>query len=639
VKEGYDNYTHQKHRRLIKADVEELVNRGVLDDQDIDNARHIHTPRPRLQRVRSNFYLQGPSPIDTRSPSLPEQDQLLSVCTKAPSVSEDVEMADVSSNEDDVLDEAPSSPAITPTETPEAIEPQVDSSEDSYLSSSSTLLEEVDDHKTPTPSKQNASSKLLFAVQIEEVTDEEFARCQKGGFDGGWDAELLGPFMDMDEVEQLPSDSSETEFAHCQKGGFDENPVAELLEASAEVHEAEVVYKESAEVSDNDEVQETTQTLYEPLVIELPSMDENVAGESSEVSDVEEVQESMDPVQEPLIIRSPSTDKNVLSAEIPPTHRLPPVHIEEVIDDDFVSGAHPNVFDYEDLPRESDNERSPVLEIPPLKESTSGSKQPPKRVRWAEEDGVDAEQRSSPCRYAPEDLPFIFHREFRDFDMYQELQESSQALMEEHETGKSRRKRFDPSLRTCSFLTQNEYIPPATLYDLQLYRIPASYFHKFWHPARVPMYLHGNVFDGISFTHWIYGWTAYTFRDDSFEMSTVKRFGKQVMKLGAAMTDIDKVDDSVKRKLPRDLYDKSGSLWENLENIVNDIMSEAEDRLAKKRQGGRLEVEFVKKFTREMIAGDVYYRPIEMFVQQTDAWCKKVRFHKDFLMLWKLWAS
>jgi hypothetical protein len=152
------------------------------------------------------------------------------------------------------------------------------------------------------------------------------------------------------------------------------------------------------------------------------------------------------------------------------------------------------------------------------------------------------------------------------------------------------------------------------------------------------MYLHGNVFDGISFTHWIYGWTAYTFRGESFEMSTVKRFGKQVMKLGSAMTDIENADDSVKRKLPRPLYDESGRLWENLENIVNDIMAESEDRLATKRRGARLEVEFVTKFCREMIAGDKYYRPIETWLKQTDDWCKRVRFHKDFVMLWDLWA-
>ena len=640
VKEGYNNYTLQKHRRLIKAYVEELVNRGVLDDQGIDNAKDVHT-RPRLQRVRSNFYLQGPSRIDTRSPSPAEHNQPLPISTTAPSVSEDVEMADVSSNEDDIIDDAPSSPIITALETPKAVEPHVESSEDSDLSSS-TLVEEVDDHSNPPPSKQNTSSKLLFAVQIEKVTDEKFARGQKGSFDDGQVAELLEPSMDMDEVEQLPSESSETKFARSRKVGFNDGWIAESLEPSIAVDEVDEGLSESTEVTDDVEVQETTEVVHKPLIIELPSTAKDALGESTGVSDDKEVQAATEVFHEHLVIERASMDDNMLRTESPTPRRLPPVQIEDIVDDDFISGAHPNVFDYDDSSRDSDDERLPVVEILPkesINQTTSGSKQPLKRVRWAEDDAVDAEQRSSPCKYAPEDLPFIFHREFRDFDKNQELQDSSQVLMEEQEAGKSRRKRSGPSSRMCSFVTQNEYIPPATLYNLQLYRIPASYFTKFWHPARVPMYLHGNVFDGISFTHWIYGWTAYTFRDNSFEMSTVKRFGKQVMKLGAATTDIDKADLSVKRKLPRDLYDESARLWEDLENIVNDIMSEAEDRLAKKRQGGRLEVEFVKKFTREMIAGDVYYRPIEKFVQQTDAWCKKVRFHRDFLMLWELWAS
>lgn len=92
----------------------------------------------------------------------------------------------------------------------------------------------------------------------------------------------------------------------------------------------------------------------------------------------------------------------------------------------------------------------------------------------------------------------------------------------------------------------------------------------------------------------------------------------------------------------RDPHDKSGELWADLENIINDIMAEAEDRLTRKKQRVktvRVEVEFVTLFCREMIAGDRYYRPLEKFMQQADEWCKRVRFHKDFVMLWKLWGA
>jgi hypothetical protein len=613
VKEGYDNYELQKHRRLIKDYVEELVNRGVLDDQGTDNARHI--PRPRLHKVRSNFYLQNPSPVDSWSPPPPEHYQLPPSLAISPLVSEeeDVEMADVSTNEDEfedeIIEEVHDSPIF---DNIQRFVSRVENPEESDLSSS-TLIEEADHHPNSSPSKQTTYAKN-FAVHVEEVTDEEFVRHRNVAFDNKPKSEFPKPAFDKNEVEEHPIESSESsdndEAARQWKNDFHEEPRAELSESASDVDEAEKHQMEQAEAS-NDEV----------------------------------VQYIIEPARETVILESSLKEEDEAAPEKSVINRAPPVEIEEILDDDFVSGSHPNVYLDEDTTQDSDTERRPIVEklshdssVHVSSGSMSSQKGSLKRVRWAEDDTLSNEQRSSPCKYAPEDLPFIFHREFRDFDKYQELQESSQALMEEQEAGRSRRKRSDQSSRTCSFVTQKEYIPPATLCDLQYYRIPASYFHKFWHPSRVPIYLHGNVFDGITFTHWIYGWTAYTFRDDSFEMSTVKRFGKQVMKLGSAMTDIENADDSAKRKLPRPLYDESGRLWENLENIVNDIMAESEDRLAKKRRGGRLEVEFVTKFCREMIAGDKYYRPIETWLKQTDDWCKKVRFHKDFVMLWDLWA-
>lgn len=565
VKEGYDNYTLQKHRRLIRAYVEELVNRGVLDDQGPDSTRHI--PRPRLHKVKSKFYLQGLS-----RPFPPEKDRLPPThAASSVTEPEDVDLADVSSNEDEVENYVSEETAWSPSfeETRELV-PKL---EDSEISDpfSSTSIEEIDGHPASTPVPENVRSKI-FVVQVKEITDEVIV--------------------------------------HNRKDIFDE--------------EHSAVFSTS---------------------VYGPGRVEEHASESSEASDDKEMQDEFQPAHEPSIVEPASlcNDEVTVGRHFP---RLPPpVQVEDILDDDFAPGAHPNVFLHEDLIRNLDTERPPIVEKRPVQPPapSSGGSMPSqkgslKRVRWAEDDDPIGEQRSSPCKYAPEDLPFIFHREFRDFDKYQELQESSQALREGQKLGRSRKKKSNPSSRTCSFVTQKEYIPPATLGDLQYYRIPASYFHKFWHPARVPMYLHGNVFDGISFTHWIFGWTAYIFRDDSFEMSTIKRFGKQVIKLGSAMTDIENADYSVKRKIPRPLYDESGRLWAELENIVNDIMSESEDRLAKKRRGGRLETEFVTRFCKEMIAGDKFYRPIETWLKQTDDWCKKVRFHKDFVLLWDLWA-
>jgi hypothetical protein len=568
VKEGYDNYTLQKHRRLIKSYVEELVNRGVLDDQGIDSTRHI--PRPRLHKARSNFYLQGLSQIDSRSLLPPEKDRLPhSHAASSVTEPEDIDLADMSGNEDEVenyvLEETASSPSFEGTR--ETI-PQFEDSETFDLSSS-TSAEEIDDHPASTPFHVRSK---IFVVQVKEITGEEIV--------------------------------------HNRKNTFDEEHSAVF----------------STSVYGPDRVEEH-------------------ASESSEASDDKEMQDEFKPAHEPFIVEAQSPCNDEVTMGRPFSRLPPPVQVEDILDDDFAPGAHPNVFLHEDLMKDLDTERPPIVERLPVQSPapSSGGLMPSqkgslKRVRWAEDDDPNAEQRSSPCKYAPEDLPFIFHREFRDFDIYQELQESSQALRERQELGRSRKKKSDPSSRTCSFVTQKEYIPPATLGDLQYYRIPASYFHKFWHPARVPMYLHGNVFDGISFAHWIFGWTAYVFRDESFEMSTIKRFGKQVIKLGSAMTDIENADYSVKVKIPRPLYDESGRLWAELENIVNDIMSESEDRLAKKRRGGRLEAEFVTRFCKEMIAGDKYYRPIERWLKQTDEWCTKVRFHKDFVLLWDLWA-
>jgi hypothetical protein len=73
-----------------------------------------------------------------------------------------------------------------------------------------------------------------------------------------------------------------------------------------------------------------------------------------------------------------------------------PVRIEDIPDDDFVSGAHPNVFLYEGTTRDSDTERPPIVE----KLSQKG---PLKPVRRAEDDTLSDEQRTDrPPRARPQ---------------------------------------------------------------------------------------------------------------------------------------------------------------------------------------------------------------------------------------------
>lgn len=60
---------------------------------------------------------------------------------------------------------------------------------------------------------------------------------------------------------------------------------------------------------------------------------------------------------------------------------------------------------------------------------------------------------------------------------------------------------------------------------------------------------------------------------------TVRKFGKSVPELGSALTDIEYVEAEVKTKSPKELYDRSGALWVELENTINDMTSGAEIRL------------------------------------------------------------
>lgn len=312
------------------------------------------------------------------------------------------------------------------------------------------------------------------------------------------------------------------------------------------------------------------------------------------------------------------------------------VEIEEVVDDDFVIDAHPNVYIGQE-----DGFPAGDMKLNPMAVPVDANKASSKQVNFAGRNNEPEASNTARTVSLPlQDLRFIFFREFRDFDHYQELEESYQAMLDEREATLSNNlPSMDQAAVTSNFITHSPYTPPATMRDLQNYRIPASYFHKFWYPNRVPIYLHGNVFDGISLANWMYNWTAYTFKDDSYQMSTMRKFGKTLTKLGSALTDIEHAEPKTKFRLPKDIYDQSGNLWAELENIINDIMSDAEVRLKRKDRRGRLEVAFVTRFCHEMIAGREFHAIIDLWLKRTEEWCKLVRFHPQFFMLWELWTE
>jgi hypothetical protein len=118
-------------------------------------------------------------------------------------------------------------------------------------------------------------------------------------------------------------------------------------------------------------------------------------------------------------------------------------------------------------------------------------------------------------------------------------------------------------------------------------------------------------------------------------MNAVRRFGTTVIKLGSVLTDIKPAGSKAKSSLPKDLYDRSRVLWAELEDVINDITSEAEKRLDRSKRGGRPEIEPVRRSRHETIAGQKYYHDIDKFLKGAEEWCKVVRFHPDFIMLWE----
>jgi hypothetical protein len=594
INEGYDSAALQKHKKLIKAYVEELGNRGVFAEPEPDEAEYSHVPEHRTHRD-SGVYMQLDGVTeDVKTPESAELDEIDGpLCSLSPK--EVAIMPDVK-------------PEITPIIVAISGHPDADELSETKFRLEDSIDECVDTHSTPPPIEEIRHSshsvsrpKSPYAVQIEEIVDEEYARDQ------------TGVFFDVVTTEQVPacviSEERKLGDEHLDRSGEDATKEASNYDSDSDGTDSEI---EAASKPQNRE-----KSL--PQQVDLPSSGNNGAPAS-----------------------------NSQAQKLPTS-----VQIDEVLDDEFLQGAHPNGPEVllpevilESKPIEEDSPKELTIESsiqqsqpnqPPSPKNSS-----PGKVRFTgSEIGSTIVEISPPEPSPPRELRFIFFREFRDFDTYQELQESYQALFDEKETAASAIS--DPvtekATPTSTFITHSPYTPEATLWDLKHYSIPASYFHKFWHPQRVPIYLHGNVFDGISLTNWIYNWTAYNFRDDSFQMSTVKRFGKAVIKLGSALTDIEHASPKVKSSLPKDLYDQSETLWAELENVINDIMSEAEKRLDRSKRGRRLEVEFVSRFFHEMVAGQKYHQAIDKFLKEAEEWCKIVRFHDDFIMLWDTWKS
>jgi hypothetical protein len=596
VNEGYDSAALQKHKKLIKAYVEELGNRGVFDEPEPEEAEYSHVPEHRTHRDSGVYMQLDEITEDVETPESTEPDEidgpLCSLSLEEVAITPDVK------------------PEITPIIVAISGHPDAEELSESKLTSEDSIEECVDTYSTPPPIEETRYSshsvsrpKSPYAVQIEEVVDEEFAR----------EAHQTGVFFDVVTTEQVPA----------------------CVVSKEREHDDEHLHRSG-----------------EGATEEASDYDSDSAGTNSEVetgSDPQNREKSL-----PQRVDLPLSGNKGAPASNSQAKKLPTsVQIDEVLDDDFLQGAHPNGPEVllpeavleskpieEDSPKELTIESSIQQSQP--NQPPSPKNQSPRKVRFAESMIGSTIVEISPREPSPpRELRFIFFREFRDFDTYQELQESYQALFDEKETAAS--PISDPvtekATPTSTFITHSPYTPEATLWDLKHYCIPASYFHKFWHPQRVPIYLHGNVFDGISLTNWIYNWTAYAFRDDSFQMSTVRRFGKTVIKLGSALTDIEHASPQVKSSLPKDLYDQSGTLWAELEDVINDIMSEAEKRLDRSKKGGRLEVEFVSRFFHEMVAGQKYHQAIDKFLKEAEEWCKIVRFHDDFIMLWDTWES
>jgi hypothetical protein len=659
VKKGYNSSVLHTHKRLIKKYLEELGSRGVFDDeQDDDGKSTEQPPLPEAQLERLERFLEADADDDSgpdsnatvlQSPIIFER-SALSAGT-SPSSSPAADEA-VENNEVNMFVEDKNNVAIENSDTHIAVDiaptlPTPSSTEKSVkvAFTASNLLQSV----------TNASPRKQYSAYVEDCVDEEFLPSL-----------IFVPYNDV--LMELAT--SELEEPQCFQDvtSLDEESILDTASSSSQPVVSDTV--KPAITSEASlvlpAIVESKKHLNAVNLPEISASSETPASSSASML----YPKSMYAVQIEEVIDEAFETKIRLE---------PKIHVEvpaEIYDDTGTESdtnatlGSSTIFDgdspakkvpaeiYDDSGTESDinatlgsstilDGDSPAKKYRNQKFSRTTpvptlTKKPLKRRVHFAEAGPELEtwSRYEPAiRWRQEDLRWIFYHEYRDFETYQELRESYQVLWEESQAQQDdgSQSSTQDSPEQSTFITHSPYTPPATLYNLAYWRIPASYYHSFWHPERVPLYLHGNVFDGISLANWINGWAALEFGEESFQMTTIRKFGDTVRKLGAAVSDIDNATIDQKHVLPRDLYDLgTDTIWKQLEDVLKDIMSQAQMKLSWASRNSRLEEEFVKHLWANHIIGAPHHMALSRFQLEAEDWIKKVRLHPAFAILWTI---
>jgi hypothetical protein len=78
------------------------------------------------------------------------------------------------------------------------------------------------------------------------------------------------------------------------------------------------------------------------------------------------------------------------------------------------------------------------------------------------------------------------------------------------------------------------------------------------------------------------------------------------------------------------------TIWKQLENVLKDIMSEAQIKRSWASRNSRLEEEFVKHLWANHIIGAPHHLALAQFQQQAEDWIKTVKLHPSFARLWEI---
>jgi hypothetical protein len=168
INEGHDIAALQKHKKLIKAYVEELGKRGVFDDPEPDEAEYSHVPEHRAHRDSGVYMQLDGITEDVETLGYTEPDEidgpLCSLSLEEVAITPDVK------------------PEITPIIVAISEHPDTEELSETKLRLEDPIDECVDTYSTPPPIEEIRHSshsvsrpKSPYAVQIEEVVDEEFA--------------------------------------------------------------------------------------------------------------------------------------------------------------------------------------------------------------------------------------------------------------------------------------------------------------------------------------------------------------------------------------------------------------------------------------------------------------------------------